>query len=191
MRVSASFKPASLSYSQLFELAADARYPHSSQAVASWIIRESLTIALLGGLFCTIVGFVGSSTVSPIRLALLVIPLLIFASAAYFFARLRSTYRSNQAADAIVVELSDDGVSVRDRDSEWRTRWKPSFQIVVATRLILIVCGKTRKVYIPRQSFASREAEDEFVRVGRVLQAVATGTATNETVSAKHETAEL
>jgi hypothetical protein len=30
-------------------------------------------------------------------------------------------------------------------------------------------------IYIPRQSFASPEAEDEFIRVGRLFHAAATG----------------
>jgi len=180
MTVSVSFKPSSLSYSELFRLGAVARYPRSSRPVASWIIRESLCIALFGGLLCIVAGFVSYPSFSPIRLALLVVPLLLFAWSAYLVTRLRSAYRVNRAADAYVVEMSEDGVSVRDRDSEWRTRWKPDFEIAVATRFVLINCGKTTKVYIPRQSFTSPEAEDEFVRVGRLFQAAATGTATHE-----------
>ncbi len=56
MTVSVSYKPSSLSYLELFQLMAVARYPRSSRPVASWIIRESLCIALFGGFLARLRG---------------------------------------------------------------------------------------------------------------------------------------
>jgi hypothetical protein len=44
----------------------------------------------------------------------------------------------------------------------------------------MISCGKTTKAGIPRWSFASPEAADEFVRVGRLFLAAARGETTHE-----------
>jgi len=151
MPVSVSFKPSALSYSDLFQLMAVVRYPRSSRPVASWIIRESLCIA----------------SFSPMRPALLVAPTLLFAWSAYVVARLRWAYRVNRVADACIVELSEDGVCIRNRDTEWRTRWKAGFEIAVASRFVLINCGKATKVWIPRQSF-QQPARGVGPRVGRV-----------------------
>jgi len=144
------------------------------------MVRESLCITLFGGFLCTLAGFVAYPKLSPVRLALLVVPLLLFAWSMYLVLRLVSTHRAYQTADVYVVELSEDGVSFRNRDSEWRTRWKPDFEIAVTPRFVVISCRKTTKAGIPRESFASPEAEDEFVRVGRLFQAAATGKATHE-----------
>jgi len=167
MPVSVSFKPSALSYSDLFQLMAVVRYPRSSRPVASWIIRESLCIALFGGLLCALVGFVAYPSFSPMRPALLVAPTLLFAWSAYVVARLRWAYRVNRVADACIVELSEDGVCIRNRDTEWRTRWKAGFEIAVASRFVLINCGKATKVWIPRQSF-QQPARGVGPRVGRV-----------------------
>jgi hypothetical protein len=144
------------------------------------MVRESLCITLFGGLLCALAGFVAYPNLSPIRLALLVVPLLLFAWSVYLVLRLRSTYRAYQTADTYIVELSEDGVSFRNRDTEWRTRWKPDFEIAVTPRFVIISCGKMTKAGIPMKSFASAEAADEFVRVGRLFQAAATGETTHE-----------
>jgi hypothetical protein len=180
MTRSVSFKPCSLSYSELFQLGAAVRYPRSPRPVLTWMVRESLCIALFGGLLCALAGFVTYSKLSPIPLALLVVPLLLFAWSVYLVLRLRSAYRSCRTADTCIVELSEDGVSFRNRDTEWRTRWKPDFEIAVTPRFVIISCGKTTKVGIPMESFASAEAADEFVRVGRLFRAAATGETTHE-----------
>jgi hypothetical protein len=180
MTLSVSFKPCSLSYSELFQLGSAVRYPRSSRPVLTWMVRESLCIALFGGLLCALAGFVAYPKLSPIPLALLVIPPLLFVWSLYLVLRLRSAYRANRTADTYIVELTEDGVSFRDRDTECRTRWKPDFEIAVTPRFVIISCGKTTKVGIPIRSFASVEAADEFVRVGRLFQAAATGETTHE-----------
>jgi hypothetical protein len=144
------------------------------------MVKESLCIALFGSLLCALAGFVGYPKLSPIPLALLVVPLLLFAWSVYLILRLRSTYRANRTADNFIVELSEDGVSFRNRDTEWRTRWKPDFEIAVMPGFVIISCGKMTKAGIPIKSFASSEAADEFVRVGRLFEAAATGETTHE-----------
>jgi hypothetical protein len=180
MAISVSFKLCSLGYSDLFQLGAAVRYPRSSRPVLTWMVRECLFITLFGGLLCTLAELVAYRNRSAIPLALLVVPLLLFAWSVYLVLRLRSTYRAYQAADTYVVELSEGGVSFRNRDTEWRTRWKPDFGIAETPRFIIIRCGKTTTAGIPRESFASPEVADEFVRVGRLFQATATGEMTHE-----------
>jgi hypothetical protein len=181
MTLSVSIKPSSLSAWELFQLGAVVRYPGSSRPVATWLIRESLCLALFGGLLSAVVGFLAYPEFSPTRPALRIIPVLLGTWLAYLVLRLRSTYRANRTAEVCIVELSEDGVSIRNRDSEWRTRWKPDFEIAVTPRFVIIGCGKT-KAGIPRKSFASPEAEDEFVRAGRRFQAAATGKPADELV---------
>jgi hypothetical protein len=180
MTVSVSFNYSTLSYSDLFQLGAAYRYPRSSRPVMSWIVRESLCIALVGGLLCTFFGFLASPMFSPIRLTVRVVPFLLIAWSVYLVLALRSTRRASRAGDLVEVELSEDGVSSRDGDSEWRTGWKPDFEIETATRFVVVNCGKKATFWIPREAFASPEAADEFVRFGRLLQAAATGQATHE-----------
>jgi hypothetical protein len=180
MTVSVSFNYSTFTYSDLFQLGAAARYPHSSRPVATWLIRESLCIALVGGFFCTFVGFFVYPMFSPIRLTLRVVPFLLIAWSMYLIIRLRMAHKANRAAEMFALELSEDGVIFRDRDSEWRTRWKPGFEVERLTRYVVVNCGKKAVAWIPTEAFASPEAADQFVRFGRLFQAAATGQATHE-----------
>jgi hypothetical protein len=180
MPLSVSFKPCSLGYSELFQLGAAVRYPRSSRPVLTWMVRESLCIALFGGLLCALAGFVSYPRLAPVPLAFVVVPSLLFTWSVYVVLRLRSTHRAYRTYDTFVVELSEDGVTFRNRDTEWRTRWKSDFEMEVTPHFVIVSCGKTAKAGIPRKSFASLEAADEFVRVGRLFQAAATGETTQE-----------
>lgn len=181
MAVSVSFKPCVLTASELFQLSAAIRYPHSSWPVANWIIRESVFITLLGGAVCMVAGFLGFEKYPPSHLALILVPLLLVIWAVYLIQGTRQAYRVNRAStDAYFIELSEDGVSCRGGDMEYRIRWKPSHGIDVTPCFILIRDAKATMLAIPRHSFASPESEDEFVGAGRQFQAAATNETTQE-----------
>jgi hypothetical protein len=178
--ISVSYKPSTLGYSDLFQLGAAVRYPRSTRPVTTWIVRESLFITLSGGLLCILAVYFAYPMSSPVRLASRVVPILLFSWSLYLALRTWWSYQAHRIADVVTVELSEDGVSYRNRDTEWRTRWKPTFEIAVTPRFVLINCGRGATAGIPRESFASFVEEGEFVRVGRLFQAAATGKATLE-----------
>jgi len=139
-----------------------------------------LCITFFSGLICGIVAFLAYPRLSLIPLVLLVVPLLLLAWSVYLVLGLRFMYRTYRTVDTYVVTLSEDDLSFRDSNSEWRTRWRPDFEILVTPRFLIIRCGKLMTVGIPRKSFTSPETEDEFVRAARLFQAAATGRTTDE-----------
>jgi hypothetical protein len=174
MTVSVSVEPSSLGYSELFQLAGAMRYPRSALPARTWMIRESLFLTLFGT-GCTFVVFAVYPEFSPVRTTLLVVPLLLVAWGAYLVLGFQTSYREYQSAESFVVELSEFGPSWHSRGSESRVRWKPGFEIVSTSHWVIIRCGKPMTLCIPSHSFASPEDKKEFVRVGRLLQANATG----------------
>lgn len=170
-----SFKPSKLSFSDWIQLAAVARYPRSVHPIATWLVRESAFIAFFAGVGCALVGFVASPKFSTGQLSAWVIPCLIVIWFVFLMAGLKQSYRSARATGPQVVELSEDGICVRNENGEWRIRWRPEFRIGVAGDFIFIKCRTLGEVWIPRDSFASPEAADEFVLTARTLQTLATG----------------